>query len=1086
MLSIRVCKILASYLQTRQILVKVIMILLHTKFLIPRFTTSRIGRPHLTSLIRDNIEQQFVMLIAPPGYGKTMLMADAAAALNCPILWYQLDEGDSDAATFMAYLVEGLCKILPDAGTQIRITLANSGVVPPDRALVVLLNQLLQSPPQRWVLVLDDYHLVTNSAVHRLTESLLENVVPGMSVMLASRSTPALPIARWRARGQLLELRPDQLRFSSAEVESWLINSDHLIPAPEIQQIVETTEGWGAGIQLAMNLLSELPADDASTLTVKLRGAHQHVFNYLMEEVFSRQPTDLQQFLLESAVLTQVNAETCEEILGSPQARHLIERIEDDNLFLVSLDQERHWFRYHHLFREFLLEKLNREDSQRLCDLRRKAALCYQAGGELETALNYALAADDRSHAAEILSRFALDWLEQGYVEALSRYFRQVGTVIEANPELLLIYGRVLRQLGQLSEATQKFQHAYAASMQHNIPDLAFRALNELATLARSQGDYLRAGQFASQVVGEADRVALKTRAFALMELAKSQGFLEGMNLGSTLATQAVEVMEQAGTAITAFDQAQLLRSLAQICWWHGDVNTAIRHGEEALRRVPNKRSPLAAEIMMTLATPNLYRHDYEAALAYAEQALAICQQLEVRELLPTAFTVLGNTLTRLDRLDEAESALRTAIQHCNDLGAEQFAQIMAAGYLAYNLFVHDRVQDAIQIAETALWPYEGLPIVYEVYVCRSVLADSYLSDGQTLRAERIFADLIDVGEKRQYRIPLSMAYFGLAYIRLTEGDKRTGVELAQRSLTLLESSMAWELYVDQGERAQVVCGALAEVLPNNTFIRRVLSTVSQQRESSVSAEVMPEPPIRIQAFGEFRVFCEGVELPPKAWVSSKARDLLAYFVTYRNTPLSVDRALDALWGPAGERSSSAFHSAMHRLRSALQTQGEYRKFVTVDSGMYVLDHACFSIDVDLFDSAIRDARAAEPHEATALYERAVGLYAGHYLENIDYFWVIAEQKRLKESYLRALRLLEEACVTRNDLDGCLAYARKQLVADPLQEHMHASVMRYLAQTGNRTEVIRHFRSLEEMLSSQLGTTPSPAIRDLFASLTGT
>ncbi|MEP7290674.1 MAG: BTAD domain-containing putative transcriptional regulator [Chloroflexota bacterium] len=1052
------------------------MILLQTKFLIPRFTTGQITRPHLTEIMRANPDQRIVMLVAPPGYGKTMLMADAVAALDCPVLWYQLDEGDSDPATFIAYLIEGLCQTLPQHGERIRDLLKDSGSYPPERALVIIQNELLKLK-SRWLLVLDDYHLITSAAVHQLTTSLLENAPANLSLMLASRGLPPLPLGRWRARGLLLELRAEQLRFSVDEAAQWLAKRNHSLSEAELQQLVDRTEGWGAGIQLVLTLLSE-PNQHGAAFWQQLSGAHQRIFNYLMEEVFSRQSPEMQQFLLDSSVLMRMNLETCKSVIGAFDAHRMLEQIETESLFLVSLDNERQWFRYHDLFREFLLEKLARENPDRLLTLRQCATRYYEVRGEYEIALQYALLANDDAQAVQILAAFALDWLELGRVGVLNRYFSQLEAAVQNMPELLLVYGKVLRQMGHLNESYRRFQQAYTQALRCGSEDAASNALTELASLARSQGDYLRAQQHAAAAVSLHAHTNHKTRAFALMEYAKSQGFLEGMNLGSTLAREAVAEMELAGALISPFEQAQLLRSLAQICWWHGDVTATIAHGQEALRRIPNARAPLAAEIMMTLATPCLYRHEYQVALNYAEQALAICQQLDVRELLPTAYTTLGNILTRTGKLDEAEQALRQGIEQATHLGAERYAQVMAAGYLAYNLFTHERIQEAIQVAETALWSIEGLPIVYEIYVCRSVLADSYLSDGQTLRAERIFEALIELGEQRQYNIPLSMAYFGLAYIRLKAGDQERGIPLARRSLELLEASRAWELYVDQGERAQTICALLAEMMPDNLFIRQVLKTLGASA-SGVPLTAAPER-FRVQTLGGFRVFRGDQELPPKAWVSTKARDLLAYFITNRHEYITLDRALDAIWSADGERGSTAFHTALYRLRGALHSAGEKTKYIRVEGGAYTLDAEHFDIDVDRLSLLIQQARAAPYPESAVLYEQAISLYKGDYLENLTYFWVYAEQERIKELLLHALQALEQLHVQQHNLEQALNCAQRQLLINPLQESLHCTIMRYFASGNNRAGLVAQYRQLQSLLHDELGTRPSPATEQLF------
>ena len=1059
------------------------MILQQTKFLVPRIPPARVARPHLNQLIADHLRDQIVTLIAPPGYGKTVLMADAARSLDRPLLWYQLDDVDNDPAVFVANLTGGIGQVLPEHGSEIRALLSEAGTLPPERALTVLLNHLAAMPAPPWLLVLDDYHVIANMAVHQLTTTLVERGPASMGVMLASRSVPPLPMSRWRAEGRLFQVTTEQLRFSAEEYEHWLAQERPDLPGEVAAQLIARTEGWGAGLQLALSLLEDDPAG-ALDLPDWLEGGHQHIFNYLMDEVFSRQPDDLQEFLLTSCVLLTMDVEACQKGLGISGARALIDRVEQSNLFLVSLDAHRKYYRYHQLFREFLLERLAQEDPERLQALQISAARLYEARGDSETAISCYLQAGDLPQAARVLAAVAGDWLQQGRIDALHRAAIALEAVLDEMPALLLAHGRALRLMGRFNEARLRLDRAATLARQAEDSETASSAWMELSSLARSQGDYAGAqtqAQRALDVLGDGNHTA---RAFALMELAKSRGFLEGMDLGRTLASEAVAEMELAGSQISRFEQAQLLRSLAQICWWHGDVQMAIAHGEDALNRIPVPQSPLAAEILLTLATPCLYRHEIERAYGYAISALAICEQLVVKELLPTALTTLGNILTRMGRLDDAEVNLHRAIELASDLGVARYAQVMAAGYLAYAQFMRGRVQEAIQTAETALWSYEGLPVVYEVYVCRSVLADSYLSDGQTLKAERIFESLLELGERRQYRIPLAMVYFGLAYIRLKAGNREQGIALAERSLDYLQPSRAWELFVDQGERAQVVCSALAERQPENAFVRQVLSTLTPAPAAAPPVVQVTCPKLAVQTLGGFRVFRDGIEIPPRAWVSTKARDLLAYFITCRGEVISLDVALEAVWSGDGDRAASAFHTALYRLRSALQTKDDRPKYVTVEAGQYALDESRFDIDVDRFDARIAAAAQATPMEAEALLQQAVSLYKGPYLDSFWYAWVSPEQERLRETFCRALSTLEQYSVERCDFDGALGFARQRLQADPLQEASHRAVMRYMAQLGDRAGVLRQYRQLQALFREELGVEPSAATGQLVRELT--
>ena len=377
------------------------MILLQTKFLVPRLPAERVTRPHLTQAVGEHLSQRIVTLVAPPGYGKTVLMADAVAALDRPVLWYQLDEGDSDPATFMAYLLDGIRQVLPEQGAQIHELLSNSGVIPSERALMIVLNYLVSSPSQDWVLVLDDYHLVTSAAVHGLTAALLENAPPTMGVMLSSRSQPPLPLSRWRAHGRLFEVRAEHLRFSTRETTQWLAQDNRSLPEGVVEQLVTRTEGWGAALQLAISLLHDDPSNEV-TLPAWLEGRHQHIFNYLMDEVFSRQPPEIQAFLLASSVLINIDVDACQIGLSIDDAAALLEQVERSNLFLISLDQQRRYFRYHQLFREFLLERLAQDAPGRLRDLRMQAARTYEARGEPEPAIQYFILAGELHQAARI------------------------------------------------------------------------------------------------------------------------------------------------------------------------------------------------------------------------------------------------------------------------------------------------------------------------------------------------------------------------------------------------------------------------------------------------------------------------------------------------------------------------------------------------------------------------------------------------------------------------------------------------------------------------------------------------------------
>ena len=237
----------------------------------------------------------------------------------------------------------------------------------------------------------------------------------------------------------------------------------------------------------------------------------------------------------------------------------------------------------------------------------------------------------------------------------------------------------------------------------------------------------------------------------------------------------------------------------------------------------------MAAKAYILLVSPYLYWREFQSALHYAEQGLGIAQTLHLNELLPAAYTALGNVLTRVGEMARAETALKQSLELAVQLGTASYEQIMATGYLALNLCSQGRVDEAWQLAEGALWVYRGHPDAYEVYVCRSVLADTALEKGMLERAESLYIELVEVGERRQFRIPLALVYLGLAYIHLVTGKKGSGIEFASRALQMIEPTRAFQLFIDQGERSRVVCTSLLEAGERSPFVEKVLDNLPPQ-----------------------------------------------------------------------------------------------------------------------------------------------------------------------------------------------------------------------------------------------------------------
>jgi len=434
-----------------------------------------------------------------------------------------------------------------------------------------------------------------------------------------------------------------------------------------------------------------------------------------------------------------MDASACNVVASVQNAQSILEELEKQNLFVSSLDSQRRWYRYHYLFREFLISRLKRVETESIIGLERSAGVHYESQGELEAALSHYLNAQDFESVARVVSIFAADYVERGRVEVLHRYLSTLSAdVMKSNPELLLQHGNAHWRLGQAGAAVAAFEDARSSFAAQNNASGVCRALTRLAEVNRAQGNYRQAETLSA----DEDRAA---RAEALMALAKSVGFLTGMDKGRQLAEEAVEEARLAEDRISALARANFLQSLGQICWWHGDPQATVRYCQEALQIAPEEFSPIGAQAYISLVTPFLYWRELDKSLHYAERGLQIAQTLHLKELLPSAYTALGNVLTRMGETARAEASLRQGMEIGQQLGLASYEQLMATGYLAYNLCGQGRIEEARQLAEGALWSYTGNPDTYEAYVCRSVLADVALENRQLDKAERLYAELVEV-----------------------------------------------------------------------------------------------------------------------------------------------------------------------------------------------------------------------------------------------------------------------------------------------------------------------------------------------------
>jgi LuxR family maltose regulon positive regulatory protein len=429
--------------------------MLATKLYIPPARDNRVSRPRLIEQL--NTTKPLTLIVAPAGFGKTTLLSEWTPQSGQGITWLSLDEDDNDLIRFWAYVVAALQKLQADLGES-ALALLQSPQPPPITTVLSMLINEISSFRDHFYLILDDYHLIKTQSIHQALIFLLDHLPPQMHLIMTTRADPPLPIARLRARNQLIELRAADLRFTSEEAAIFLNEAMGLrLSVHEIAALESRTEGWAAGLQLAA--LSMQGRDDISEFIQAFSGSHRHVLTYLAEEVLARRPEGTLNFLLQTSILDRLCGSLCDAVNGRRDGAEVLKKLDRANLFIVPLDDDGEWFRYHHLFADLLRNQLNENYPDQIAKLHLNASQWYEQAGWSGPAVQHALAAQAFDWAATLIEHAAPAMIQRSELARLLTWLECIpDDELLARPRLALYYCWGLLLSGKLQSAAARLE----------------------------------------------------------------------------------------------------------------------------------------------------------------------------------------------------------------------------------------------------------------------------------------------------------------------------------------------------------------------------------------------------------------------------------------------------------------------------------------------------------------------------------------------------------------------------------------------------------------------------------------------------
>jgi LuxR family maltose regulon positive regulatory protein len=586
-------------------------------------------RAELVGMLIADAQSRVTLVAAAPGSGKTSLLSEWHSDFRetRPFAWISLDAADNDPVRFWDGVFAALQTIAPDIGCPAQTALHSPGTTVPDHVLPLLINDLARQT-QPVVVVLDDYHLIENGAIHRAIELLVERLPPAAHLVISTRSDPPLPLSRLRARGQLAEIRAADLRLNVEQAGAFLNDVVGLELEPdEIARLHERTEGWAAGLQLAG--LSLRGREDHRQFIDSFAGDDQQIVDYLGFEVLDNQPPELRAFMIQSSVLERLSGPLCAAVTGNPDSELLLRRLERENAFVVALDSKREWYRYHHLFAGLLRHELALTCPELVVELHRRASGWYREADAIHEAIEHATAAGDFGDAIELIATHWYEFLQRGRQETVGSWIDRLPseTVIQ-DPHLCLTKAWLGVNTGRLDEVDRWIEAAGRAAAERPEGE-------ELPPLESGVASLRAIHRYMDGNVGAA--VAACRRALAL---------------------------ERGGAASPWRPVGCPVLGLS--LHWHGERENATRTLVEAVRIARNNGNHLAAmHASGGLAAIEYERGDAASASARAADAIALAEEHDLTEHWASSLSVAvrGQLLDRSDDLEAAERVLLRAAE---------------------------------------------------------------------------------------------------------------------------------------------------------------------------------------------------------------------------------------------------------------------------------------------------------------------------------------------------------------------------------------------------------------------------------------
>jgi LuxR family maltose regulon positive regulatory protein len=1062
-----------------------------TKVILPQRRKELFTRQRLINLLYDLLDEKLILVIAPAGYGKTSLLIDFAYQVDLPVCWYAVDELDQTPERFFTYFIAALHQRFPKYGEASSAALRAINPFNPDinQLISVIVNDAYEHIQEHFLIILDDYHLVSNvKEIQAFINRFINESAENCHLILSSRTLLSLPdLPLLVARSQVGGIGFEELAFRADEIQSFVLQYYHVTLSDSASHdLARDTEGWITGLMLSAQVMG--PGMTNQMRAARVTGVE--LYTYLAQEILEQQTAEIQNFLLQTSFLNEFDVALCASIWGSESNwRVLINQVVQNNLFVLPVGEGGRWLRYHHLFGEFLRAQFEKERPDQLEGLLRRIAQVYTEREEWAHAYALYDRIGDNSAKADLIEKAGTSLIRNAQFAILAKWLDALPVeILDSHPSLISHKGTVLLIQGQVEKSLEYLNHAEIAQRDNNDrPDLA-RTLERRATAYRYRGNYQASIQDGMEALAlsEGDEDLRSVRASAFRSTGVSlyhQGQLEKAN----------DMLNQSLLLFQALRDDQNIAlvhmELGICCQYQGNTHQAVNHNEQALVYWKGVRnSSRQSFVLNNLGSLHHLAGDYTEAAKLFETALTFARSNGILRSEAYLLFNLGNIYADLEANDSARDAYQKTRDACQRLDdhflllnvdlAESTLARREGKYSrsnAYLLSAKKMVEKSHSGFEKSLWLLEAGSVA---------LAENKLNQAQKylLEAYTLFND---GGQK----LEAASTDLLLCRVYTLNNDWQLAKETMEQALGLISNLDSIQPLIVVGRSTKeelkryiddVIIGpAAVKLLSRIENFERQIATMRRRLRQHTATVLLIPPKLSIYTLGRSQVKLDGKPVTASSWVNQKrARELFFFLVAHPNKSLTKEEIGVTLWpDSSSEQLRLQFRNTIYYVRYALG-----QDVILSNERRYAFNSDLdYSYDVQDFERKVGQAESAEtPAQKVELLQEGLQLYKGDFFPEGEGIWVMTERQRLSQIYEHSLLVLAQLLLEKGEPKTALIHCQTILEENHCMESAHRLAMQAYAALGNRSGIANQYEQCKQFLQDELNLEPSPETVKLY------